>query len=533
MKLALATITALVAGTLATLPAAPSVAASSAFSLEGDFSAIVVDQAHGRVYLSGGTVATADLAGSVTGSVQGITAARQMTLSADGAWLVVANGDGLTVVDAVTGVVDRTVDTGTASCPDAVAPASEKIFFTYGDCEGGTPGLGAVDLDTDAVTTGLAPGAPAPVDALLDSVPAAPTMLAAMFGATLVVLDTTGGDEAPTATVRTSGPGGTGDPIRDLVVKGSGTRILTAGAGAYDRMFSTTTATTTYRNHANPVAPSAVAYRSDDAVFAVGFTTAGTVDVQTYFGSAQTPLNHSLFPSTTLLEQRGLAFGQHVLYAVGHAETGGYVLARATVGPPANIGVTTDHSIYRYKDYAVVTVALPSPTASRSVRLYSRTSSGKTLLRSGTVSATTRKIQFKIQVTRNTRFRAEFAGDDIYRASSSERMVKVRSKIVLSSSSTSMSGAYHRLKGSPAPQITGTVYPFGSGVCVSASGQLLVGSTWVQIGQSKCLTTTSTSRMGLRLYDFKPGDRIRVFAKVAETATNVESPQTVYYVLIT
>src|SRR5690242_4837907 len=100
MRLTAATSAALLtAGLLVSSGGAAVADSSHTLGLASDYADMVVDQAHGRVFVSGGSVVTANLSGVVTGTVAGISSARQMALTADGSQLVVANGDGLTVVD--------------------------------------------------------------------------------------------------------------------------------------------------------------------------------------------------------------------------------------------------------------------------------------------------------------------------------------------------------------------------------------------------------------------------------------------------
>lgn len=524
--------TVLVAVVLALGGPSPGPAGAAAFGiLPHELADLLVDEAHGRVFVSGGAVVTTDLVGTKTGAVAGISGARQMTLTPDGAQLVVARADGLAVVDPDTATLVRTIPTGAGSCPESVTPAAGLIFFSYGACDGGTPGLGAVDLADDTVTTGidtgtlvLSPAEFSEIPVMLRSVPAAPSTVLVAAGNTVAVLEVTGG-EAPAVAVQAS-KAFTNIP-KDVVLNPAGTEVVAVGEGKGVSAFSTTDlahlrsygATTTYASDFRADGRLAVNLSGERlGLYAPGST-------------AQIPVSIGYRLD---IGDRAIDYGAVHLYAVVRSlDTGGLSVRIAPARATAKITITTDHSIYRYKNYAVVTIAVPTPTQNLGVRLYSRSSSGKKLLRTGNLSPTSRKIQFKVQVTKNTQFRAEYPGDEIYLPAAAERGVKVRSKVVLSSSSTSLSGSYHRLKGSPAPLVSGTVYPASPNVCVQVSGQILVDGRWASIGQNSCLRTTSTSRFGLKLIGFAPGDRIRVFARAKENTTNVESPYAVYYVLIT
>ncbi|MFL6023486.1 MAG: WD40 repeat domain-containing protein, partial [Marmoricola sp.] len=416
----------------------------------------VVDAAHSRIYVSGGGLATADLTGAATGTVAGVSAARQMALTPDGNQLVVANGDGLAVVDAATATLVRTISTGPNSCPNAVAPAAGKMFFTYGDCTDGTPGLGAVDLGTDAVTKSIDTG-PVVVQhfdwaadsVVMKSVAVAPNMLVLQAGKTFVVLDAVGGT-TPTVAVRTTKTF-TAVPGATFAISPDGSEYVTGtGSSQPARAYATADMAfrRTYPNHE----PRGIAFRADGRL-AMAAGAVGDVGLFAPGSTTETPLT---FRATgTNFVSRGLGYGGDQLYVVMSGASG-YFITRAPVGPKASITISTDHYAYNYKGTAAVTIKLASPTHSRSVSLFARTE-GHDLrfVKTASVGATSRTVVIKMPgLIYNTSFLATFAGDDVYARNSASRAVKVRAKLVISSSSTSVVNGYHRLHPSPAPTLT-------------------------------------------------------------------------------
>lgn len=519
---------ALLSGFLVTSPASgPSGASSLPL---GSFSDIVVDPVHGKVFVSGGSVVVAGLDGAVTGTVSGIAEARQMTMSPDGNDLVVANGDGLTVVDATTGVVDRTIATGNNSCPDAVAVASSLVFYSYGDCSGGTPGLGALDLTGDTLTTGLDTGSITVQSARLAAASAAPHVLALTTAAGMAVLDTSGG-ENPATTVRHSWAIG---GVRDVALDPEGSKLAIAGpATSQVRVLSTTDFNSIEMTpYSKSGTSNSLAVRAD-GVLATGYAR-DLADAYTYNvvgGTGRGALDLAL--PDERLAPRGLAFGENRLYGV-IASAGSYRLASGAADGPADIRIAADKHIYPYGATATVSIALRSPTISTKVSLWANTPGHSPhLVKVTSVDPVSRKVTLKVpSLTRNITFTAKFGGDDKFTAGSAAVAVLVRFKITITSASKSMSGPYHRLPASPAPVITGRLSPAYQGVCVTVGADVKDGSLW-NIGSVKCLRTSSTGRVGVRLIGFPRGTRVRIVMKVGRTSTNYDAYVATYYVVLT
>ena len=202
-------------------------------------------------------------------------------------------------------------------------------------------------------------------------------------------------------------------------------------------------------------------------------------------------------------------------------------------GPDTKLAVTSDKYVYPLGSTATVAVALQSVTTDRTVSLWSSVNGGtRKLVKTGTVSASTGKLVVKVpNMTRNTRFFGTFAGDDTHPAAETKRDVKVPAVVKLSSSSTSMSGIYHRLKASPAPLISGVVSPSNAGQSMRSSAAVYSGGAWHTVVTGS-YRTTSTSRFGIKLINFRPGQKVRVSARYFGTL-NAQSATAYYYVLLT
>ncbi len=507
---------------------------------------LVVDEPHGRVFVSGGSLVATDLAGKQAMTIPAVAGARAMTLTPDGDFLVVAVADGIAVVDPVTASVVRTIQTGASSCPEAVAAAAGKIFFSHGDCAGGTPGLGAVDLADDAVTLGIATdglvlkGSPNTTNTtvLMESVAAAPTVLVVAAGGQVAVLDVTA-DVVPTATVRASRA--FSNIPQDLAVNPEGTEVVAVGGS--DGVSAFATADLALVRTYGPSTAKAMDFRADGRLGVALFSN-GVLGVYRPGSVQQATVRVG---SRNEIARRGIGYGSVYLYAVVRSlDTDANTVVVTPVGPPPKLTITTDKSAYDYRTTATVTITLGAPTLSRTVSLYARAyGRDLRLIKTAAVGASSRKLVVKVPyLTYNTNFLVKFAGDEDYAPTSAIRSVKVRAKVVITSPSRSVVNGYHRLDNSPAPSLTVSVYPAHPNQCVRISGEILVNGVWRSLSGGEygsCVRTTSASRLAVKLINFRPGDRVKVYAKYSNGGTsgpilpggagNIDSPTAVYGVI--
>ena len=137
------------------------------------YGAMVVDDAHGHVFVSGGptgnSIAVTDLSGRYKQSIDSEPGADGLALSADGTKLYVAlsQGDGISVIDTSTLQQTARYSTGAQSCPTYLARTGTLLWYGYG-CENDFQGkIGK--LDTTATTP--KPEGDQQGDALFDRAP--------------------------------------------------------------------------------------------------------------------------------------------------------------------------------------------------------------------------------------------------------------------------------------------------------------------------------------------------------------------------
>jgi len=145
------------------------------------FSHLVVDQAHGHLFISGGPGTTGilvtDLAGTTVTTIAEPTGATGLALSPDGTTLYAAlpDSDAIATIDTTTLTQTTTTPTGTATHPDSLAYAGGTLWFGYGTTGAGNIGsltpTGTLTLDQDPT--------PWPAPPTLGTTPIASDVLAA------------------------------------------------------------------------------------------------------------------------------------------------------------------------------------------------------------------------------------------------------------------------------------------------------------------------------------------------------------------
>lgn len=235
---------------LATAPAvvapAPAVAADAVVGLGiTAFRDVLVDDAHGHVFVTGGGsngIVVRDLAGGAVTTITNQPGASRMALADDGSRLYVAlsQGDAVSAIDTTTLTEVARYATGASTCPASVAVTSGKVWFGYG-CSGGTGNLGVVDVSAEPPTVALAQlatssfyGAP-----LLQSAPAKQgTLVAAETGlspSTVRLLDVSGSTPSVVASTQP------GSNLQDLAISADGARVITASGSPYHHPAYSTT----------------------------------------------------------------------------------------------------------------------------------------------------------------------------------------------------------------------------------------------------------------------------------------------------
>jgi hypothetical protein len=139
--------------------AAPSATAATTTPLPlSSFTSMVVDDAHGHVFVSGGpsdsAIAVLDFDGTIVGSIADEAGAAGMVLASSGhaLYVAIAGGDHIDVID--TGTLQRagTIDTTPATpLTGSIAEAGGRLWFGFGVCSD-TPGTAAFASAAESAT---------------------------------------------------------------------------------------------------------------------------------------------------------------------------------------------------------------------------------------------------------------------------------------------------------------------------------------------------------------------------------------------
>jgi len=495
---------------------------------------MVVDQAHGKVFVSGTTVAVVNLSGALLGTIDGITNPGRMTLSADGTQLLVLDGHAIKVVAPASATVIDTVPLGDAVCPEQLAPASGKVFFGYYTCSSSTSHadqLGAVDLATGVVTTGLL----ALPWGQLAAIPGQPNALAGVASGSVVLIDTTGG-LVPTATERTSVS--SPDTFGGMAVAPDGSRLVVRSYGFGFKGFKALSTTDLSEVGSYPVTsvyspvPYSVAIRAD-GMLAMTYEESGYDYVRIYNPGSSTPFVNRSY-SYPYGPPQLIGFGTTFLYGVHQSGTGEtWDLSVYTPGPRAKLTLTTSRTHYAWLSDVTLQVRLSSPTKSRKVSIFGTPEGGtERLLTSGYVDSAGRLNVTRHDLKINTTFRAAFASDGVYDSASASRTISIAGKVTLTSRSTSRSGWYHRLPASPTPYLLGKAYAGSRTGFVEVIGQRQVSGAWHRFDLIR-IPVHHSRTFSVAIYGFKRGDKIRVTAQYRNYQGNISSPKVTYLVLLT
>lgn len=469
------------------------------------FSDMVVDEAHGHVFVSDGVgqVLVRDLDGAAVTSLTGLDKPAGMTLSDDGATLYVAlHSSQILVVDATT-LATTTLDAGTDACPIDVATTS-GLLWVSNPCGGLFGQVDALDPGTGTVTPSVADAGVV----LLVASPALPdTLLWFEVGSspgTLTVADVSM-SPGPGLAVRASAQ--VGSNTRDAAISPDGTRVVTASGSPYQHPVYDTADLSPAGSFASDAYPNAVAYRPD-GMLAAGISGWYEPDVYVYPAGSSTLFRKYEFGGTSNeLLPAGLEFGTERLYAVTgnlYSNTN-YRLQVITPRPASKVTVTTDRSTYEYGRKSKVSVRLTATAgAQRQVQIYAQEQGGvRRLAATGTVPVGG-TLTKSIAVKRATTFTAEYAGDSQADVASGKDSVKVHAKIKTKAIGyLRKSGRYYLWSASKKAYVFGNVLPNHAGDCEYFQGQFLVRGRWGYSDTTSCVTLSSDSWAGVYL----KGDR--------------------------
>ncbi|MFG1869959.1 SMP-30/gluconolactonase/LRE family protein [Micromonospora arborensis] len=264
------------------------------------FGDILVDEARGRVYITGGKgtdgLIVTDLNGSVLRTLPDIApGAAGMALSPDGSKLYIAAGDQdwLRIVDLDTWELDGQFagkTDGTMTCPKDLAFAAGQLWVSWGCESESTAGIGRVDLATgkfdvygvEAIDERISSAM------LLATSPAQPDMVIA--GATgtspalLVRFEATATGLVQRAISRTDG-----GSVKQLAITPDGTEVIVPSGAPYYHPVLRTSDLVEVHQYPTVAYPNAVAIRPDGLVVA-GTNSSYDKDVWVFAPGGTTPV---------------------------------------------------------------------------------------------------------------------------------------------------------------------------------------------------------------------------------------------------
>ncbi|SFH12624.1 40-residue YVTN family beta-propeller repeat-containing protein [Amycolatopsis regifaucium] len=294
--------------------AAPAASAGQELPLPG-FGDVVVDDAHERVFVSGGGagngIVVADFTGRVRHTIPNQLGADGLVLSADGTKLYAAlsAGDAISVIDTATLTETARHPTGAGTCPTHLARTGDLIWFGYG-CVDGTWSGKIGKLDPAAAT-------PVSGDQQKDVRYQRAPLLSAAGGANgplvagqlslsqsmVQVYGVSGGELSAGATGDVVGAG-----LYDTDITADGATLYSA-AGGRDRVEAFASADLARRGaYAARPRPVAVSLSPDDRHLAAGALTTDAADVLIYEVGGVTPVNSIALDGGETVQPRGLSW---------------------------------------------------------------------------------------------------------------------------------------------------------------------------------------------------------------------------------
>lgn len=458
------------------------------------FRDMVVDSAHGHVFISQGTskVVVTNLAGKRLGAISGLAGADGMALSDDDSHLFVAlsGADAVAKVNAAhplaAGAV-TTYSTGANTCPLDLAYTAGLVWYAA-TCDGQWAQIKALDPDTG---TTLDTAYETVYNPRLAASPAVPnTFFAGDQG------------ESPESIYKYTVTGGATPTISgasdwdvhqasSLAINGEGTQVVTGGRQVFH-----TTDLTHAGAYPGGASENAVAVRASDDMVAFG-TSHGV----TFFknGAAKPYADYRFGVPTGSVVTNGLAFGKTELYAVAYSSQSKphYQLRVLTPRRPAKIAVSVAGSHFRYGQRATVTATLRSATKSRKISIYAQPAGGQAKLVETRAVNHHGQLRVRVPVTRATVLSAVFAGDDRFGGASASKRVRVAARVTVKPvRATGHAGRYALFPASKKAYVLSRVFPNHAGECLYFRAQFHVRGRWGHDTTTDCGLLSSGSAAG-------------------------------------
>jgi YVTN family beta-propeller protein len=503
-----------VLGTLGALPTGSAQAATTTALPITSFYQMVVDSAHGHVFISRGSsslneIIVANLAGQEVSTITGQNGVMGIALSPDGSTLYAALGSdhSVTAIDTTTLKQTASYPLGDANTPLDVAVQSGKVWVSYDTGTVGAATIGDIDLTatTPAFETQAAMGgwyaAPELAADAQDTgvlVAAEPGMSPSSVASYNVTVDP--------ATVRAqSGSFNNCDNLLDLAVAPGGSEFVLACGAPYAHYRYSTADLSQRGSYASTNYPDAVAIDSNGDVAAGITTNLSAPDIYVYPQDGDATLNtYNFGASGANLVARGLAWSADgsQLFAVLQNSDSTYSLQ--VIDAPtlldASLTLTTGEATRNYDATIHVTAHLGTTDSNRTVSIYAQAfgSKTRTLLTSGKVNSSG-DLSVSRKAPHSTTFSVVFSGDAKYGPRTVTRTVRVRARVSGSQSGyygSSRVGRvtyrlYHR---TGVLDAHATVAPNKRGECVEFEVQEYFQGAWQPNVTSGCVKLSNLSK---------------------------------------
>jgi len=459
----------------------------------GRYSGMVVDQAHGHVFVSGnatgGHVLVTDLAGRPIKDISGLPKVGPVHLATDGSRAVLVAGTTVVQIDTATLAATSTVLPGSV-CPRDVVDVGGELWLGYGCSHSGA--IGVLDPDTATVTAAATAHElwEAP---LLESSPGLGQALVTIdpTATEITLMDLVGGD-SPSAADRGTIPFDNGQTDPDVQVSPDGSRLVVS---AQQFRYYRTSDLTLVKSRTSTGGPAATAWRDDGWIAegdnGNGSTIAAKITLREPGGEIFRSYRLRAYDASQGLDAQyilDLAFGKVRLYAVIQDGYGRNLLRVITPRLASAVGVSTDKWLFDYGGSVHVKAHLAPGTTSRILRIYATPYRGvRKLLVKGQVDAHG-DLRVQYVVRRATRFEAVYAGDATHDPSSARRGVRVRSTTDnwLLGGTRGSDGVRHYAAGTRA-RMVGEVKHSMPGSCLYIGVQWKFGGEWQPYGGTDCL----------------------------------------------
>jgi hypothetical protein len=490
------------------------------------FADIVLDVAHGRVFVSGGDgyngLTVLNSAGVVQKTLSGLPGASGMVLSADGSTLFVAlaNGDAIGMVDTGSLAITK-VATGPTTCPTSVAEIAGLVWFGYG-CSGASQQVGTLDPTTSTVT--LAVITDLHSDVALGASPQAPgvLMLATPNQSPdfLSRYSVTGG---PTPTGTVTATINVGSNFGDMAFTPDGGDVIVADGAVYHHQVFSTADLSADGTYATTNYPDSVAVNAG-GVIAAGIDGAYSPDIWVFQPGATTPTKKIELGAGNELVQGGLAFTGSTIYAVTGGFSEPYTLhVVSTLPPTKSLSVTTSHRSYAYGGKVAVTVKLRHAGSNQRVAVYGTPLGGQqVLVKKGSLSNGT--FLATARVDRRTTFSAVWGGNATHGPTQRSTAVKVQARVVSRLRGYYVkSGRYALYHVAKNPKQVAAVLPNHGGDCLEFRVQKpTTRGGWKPFASTGCVPMSSSSAAGAVLKGTHAvGERVRFQAQWSGDTENL------------